>query len=55
MEGNPVPRIVSAERLDEALVVTFGDGKCALYSAPLLQSLITQAEDLSDLANPDED
>lgn len=43
------PRIVSSDRLDNAIVVSFADGRTALYSAALLDSIFPQAEDVTHL------
>jgi hypothetical protein len=48
METYPIPRVVFAERLDGGVVVTFEDGKCALYSAALLYLQLDQAQILLD-------
>jgi len=43
------PRIVSAERLADSIIVTFEDGRCAVYSAALLCAMYAQAEEVSEL------
>jgi hypothetical protein len=43
MEKSPNPRIISSDRLDNAIVVSFDDGKTALYSATLLYATLSQA------------
>jgi hypothetical protein len=43
MKINLMPRIIGAERLRDGVVITFEDGKSALYSASLLQSFFSQA------------
>ena len=43
-----LPRITHAERLKTGVIITFEDGKCALYSAALLHSVLSQAEELMD-------
>jgi len=55
MKTHTTPRIISAERLSDGVVVAFDDGKCALFSASLLHATIPQAEDLTDLPNPDDE
>jgi len=55
METHPVPCIIFAERLSGGVVIAFDDGRCALFSASLLYTTIPQAEDLTDLPNPDEE
>lgn len=42
------PRILSADRLDGALLIAFDDGGCALYSAALLVAMRPQADQVSD-------
>jgi hypothetical protein len=44
----PVPRVTYAERLNGGVIITFDDGKCALYSAALLHETFTQAENVPD-------
>ena len=43
MEKRPDPRIIKSDRLDNAIVVAFDDGKTALYSAALLYATLSQA------------
>ena len=38
------PRIVGADRLNDAIVVEFEDGVCATFPADLLRSLILQLD-----------
>ncbi|GAC1430529.1 MAG: hypothetical protein NVSMB62_27840 [Acidobacteriaceae bacterium] len=40
------PHISAVERLMGGLLITFADGKSALYSATLLRQLFTQATEL---------
>ena len=42
------PRILSTEKYENAVLVTFEDGRCALYSASLLHATLPQAEQLWD-------
>ena len=42
----PNPRIIASDRLDNAIVVAFDDGKTALYSAALLYAALSQARKL---------
>lgn len=44
MEGHTQHRIVSADRVTNCLVITFDDGKCALFSASLLYAILPEAE-----------
>jgi hypothetical protein len=43
VEKRPDPRIIKSDRLDNAIVVAFDDGKTALYSAALLYVTLSQA------------
>jgi hypothetical protein len=43
MDTRPEPRIVSCDRMDNGIVVSFDDGKTALYSAALLHATLPQA------------
>ena len=52
MEAYPDPRILSMEKYENAILVTFDDGTCALYSASLLRSALPEAEKL---VEPDKD
>jgi hypothetical protein len=44
------PRIVYVERLGDGVIVTFDDGKCAVYPAALLYAVFPQARELRDEA-----
>ena len=46
METNPTPRVISADRIDGGLIITFDDGRCAVYSASLLLTTFAQAEEV---------
>jgi hypothetical protein len=53
MEDHPtLPGIVEALRLRDGVVITFEDGRCAVYSAALLYATLPKTheltEDLSD-------
>jgi hypothetical protein len=52
MEIRPEPRITYVERLGGGVVVGFEDGKTALYSAALLDSVFESAQELFE---PEED
>ncbi len=43
MDAPSDPRIVSLDRMDNGAVVSFDDGKTALYSAALLYAILPQA------------
>ena len=47
MESFLHPRIVSVERLEDSAVVTFENGRSALYSASLLYNMISQANEIA--------
>ena len=46
----PDPRIVHVERLDGGVIITFDDGKCAVYSAALLYATFPQADEVDESA-----
>jgi hypothetical protein len=48
MEHKPKIRVRSAERVSRGLIITFDDGKSALYSASLLRDTFLQTEELTD-------
>jgi len=41
---NLTPYLMHAERLGGAVVITFDDGKCAVYSAALLYAMFDRAD-----------
>ena len=47
MDTHSDPRILSTEKYENAVLVTFEDGQCALYSASLLHATLPQAEQLA--------
>jgi hypothetical protein len=47
MEPSPEPRVADAERVSGDVVIEFEDGKCALYSAALLHSMLARAIELA--------
>jgi hypothetical protein len=47
--------LASADMQGNGVIVTFGDGKLALYSAELLRSIFSQAEELHGTAEDTED
>jgi hypothetical protein len=56
MDMAPTHSIVEAERLDATrVVITFGNGTSALYSADLLLSFLAQAVNVTELKASDED
>ena len=49
-----IPRLVEALRLKDGIVITFADGKCALYSTALLYAMLpTVDEAIEDLSDQD--
>jgi hypothetical protein len=42
----PIHQILVAERLRQGILITFGDGKCAFYSADLLYAHFLEAEEI---------
>jgi hypothetical protein len=54
MENPRVPEVIEAVRLSGDLVITFDDGKCAVYSAVLLYCIFDQAVEVTDLDSNDQ-
>jgi hypothetical protein len=52
MNDPPPSDIIHAERLRSGIVITFSDGRIAVYSADLLRSVIDRAEDVTYLQTP---
>ena len=48
MENQRKPHVLSADRLDDSIIITFDDGRCAMYSSALLYATLQQAEELYD-------
>jgi hypothetical protein len=48
MEQPTTPRIVEALRLRDGVLITFEDGKCAIYSAALLYAVFPKPDELTD-------
>jgi hypothetical protein len=48
MKSRSEPRIINVDRLDNGVVVSFEDGKSALYPASLLLEMFDKAEDMKD-------
>jgi len=53
MDIHHAPRIISADRLYGAVIITFDDGRCAVYSASLLDAIFPQAQDVTELGIED--
>jgi len=51
MNDQKQPHLVSADRLDGSLIITFSDGQCGIYSSALLYKILPQAEELLDAAD----
>ena len=50
MTADLLAHIVAAERLSKnGVIITFEDGKCAVYSASLLHAMFSQAEEVVEL------
>jgi hypothetical protein len=41
-----IPRVIEALRLRDGVVITFEDGKCALYTSALLYEMFPNADEL---------
>jgi hypothetical protein len=46
METPQTPRITHAERMNGGVIIMFDDGKCAIYSASLIDATFSQAEEV---------
>jgi hypothetical protein len=46
MDETPDPQVISAEKHHGDLLITFSDGRAALYPARLLYAVIAQAEEV---------
>jgi hypothetical protein len=42
------PRILSAERLGDGVIITFNDGKSAIYPGSLLYTILSQAVEVKE-------
>ena len=45
-DDKAIPRIIEALRLRDGVLITFVDGKCALYTAALLYAMFPNADEL---------
>jgi hypothetical protein len=45
-DDKAIPRIIEALRLRDGVVITFEDGKCALYTSAVLYALFSKADEL---------
>jgi len=49
-----IPRVIEALRLRDGVVITFEDGKCAVYTAALLYAMFPNADELiQDMSDQD--
>jgi hypothetical protein len=48
MESTPLPRVIEAQRLSGGVIITFDDGKCAVFSAALLHATFSQAKEIKE-------
>jgi hypothetical protein len=55
MPGSSPCRVRFVEMVREGLIITFGDGKCALFSADLLYASLPQAQELHENDEDDPD
>lgn len=44
MESDRSPQIIEAERFENSVIITFGNGETAIYSAALLYKMFADAE-----------
>jgi len=54
MEDQSVSRVTGAERLNNGVLITFDDGRCAFYSASLLRETLVQAQTILDEVKDEE-
>ena len=45
-DDKATPRIIEALRMRDGVIITFVDGKCALYTAALLYAMFPSADEL---------
>ena len=50
----PEPRIKSADVLTNGILISFDDGKCALYSTELLRAALPDATEIDESQSEDE-
>jgi hypothetical protein len=48
MEPFLSPHIIDVERVDGGIIITFDDGKCAVYSASLLRAIFSKADEFNE-------
>jgi hypothetical protein len=49
MESPGSPRILWAERMENAVIIGFDNGRSAVYSSRLLHAIFAQAQEITDL------
>ena len=54
METAPLSGVVHVDRLEGDVIIEFDDGRCALYPAFLLRSMLNQAVQLDGEGRPEE-
>jgi hypothetical protein len=54
MKNPRVPQVIEAVRIHGDLLITFGDGKCAVYSAALLYDMFEKADEVIDRDSNDQ-
>ena len=42
------PRIAFVDRVEDGVVITFEDGRCAIYSSALLRHFLAQAKEVAE-------
>jgi len=48
MFTNPSPHVIAADVLDNSVILSFDNGKSAIYPAALLYSVFSQADEVID-------
>jgi hypothetical protein len=51
METRSAPHIVEIDRMDDGALITFEDGKSAVYSAALLRTMFAEAHEMPEAEN----
>jgi hypothetical protein len=53
-DDKAIPRIIEALRMSDGVIITFADGRCALYTAALLHAMFPNADELiQDMSDQD--
>ena len=53
MEELKTLRVIAADRMDGALIISFSDGRCGLYTADLLYATLAAARELDEVTIDD--